>query len=833
MELIKRLVIRLLIFVFLISGNEVLGQATFLIPKKIKNTFQTELLLEEYNDLQYLESHLPNFQHVEVVRVDGAVDIAKAAFLCSKLSMIQELQLFKYEGIIADEDLQYLEWVPYVSIYIPKNRIDATVLNDAWGLLTQVSLRFEEVPDNFDFLKGWKQLRNLSVLGNLNKEEAESLLWVIQSEMPRLKHLEMSLVGVQDLPPRIKDCKQLHSIRIIDGSEWAQGLALEEMGEYVVPLRTGSRNVKIGKGPNSAIVEKNVYMPLKWVSTRPRLSTKDLAYLKSLYPDVTEHEALTWLEDTEWELDFAEQEGLSTYPFAMEKNERAFWSDFAEGKHSYLAHSESDQVFLGDHKWSVSIPKNALQFKDGRPYNGAYHVNVQFMDEAAQVASSGLGLNYDSNRVKYALHPSFCLDIRVFSDDRKHELQLKPGYFSEVNYAVGISENDRFFAWSEAKSKWMHFYDYDYQFDAPGLPVKIDFYQFYKGAETAKIRSDFKSWTIDEAFQTEGFNYLMPPERYEMRLGKYKGQFVLDPPNNSKEIRRIIRGKNQLGIRALPRNKKSQSGIQELVIFDRTHSLFPELEPFEGFRWAFQTQMPYDKVLAFFKEKNWVDARLRKLGKSCYLELKTHRGSWSIPLLSPSAYMMGDSKSKAKADADFNKRFAKYEKIRAQKAGLWQFLRQQLESVDREEQKTALFGISAAKARRNGRFMIQSFGVFAMAHPLTQSEAQSDLILCELGKIPLKLKRVALIFDGEPFTVVIPPVPNTLQIPVFMESLQFLLAETDNGELYYLEGGALRNLKIAENTLTYVELKALKNNPKNTSELLKEMGIRVTKKRRK
>ena len=102
---------RLIVLVFLMQsllGMSVYGQSDFLTPKKVKNAFQTELLLKEYVDLQYLESHLPDFQHIETVKVDGTVDIAKAAFLCSKLSMIQELQLYKFEGIIADEDLQYL-----------------------------------------------------------------------------------------------------------------------------------------------------------------------------------------------------------------------------------------------------------------------------------------------------------------------------------------------------------------------------------------------------------------------------------------------------------------------------------------------------------------------------------------------------------------------------------------------------------------------------------------------------------------------------------------------------------------------------------------------------
>jgi hypothetical protein len=133
-----------------------------------------------------------------------------------------------------------------------------------------------------------------------------------------------------------------------------------------------------------------------------------------------------------------------------------------------------------------------------------------------RAVAAGLSLHYDSNRVRYLLHPAFALEIEVRTADRDKSLRLKSGYLAEVNYAVGVHETDRFYAYNAQRSAWMHYYDYDYQFDAPGLPVKVDFYQFYKGAETAKIKSDFQSWTLEEAFQTEGFNYLMPPERFEM-----------------------------------------------------------------------------------------------------------------------------------------------------------------------------------------------------------------------------------------------------------------------------------------------------------------------------
>ncbi len=822
-----------LLLLWLGCSSGLWGQSAFLVPKKIKNAYQTQLLLSSFEELQYLESHLPDFQHVEIVKIDGSVDIAKAAFLCSKLGMIQELELHHFQGIISDEDLQYLEWVPSVSIYIPKNRTDATILNDAWGLLPQVSLRFEEIPDNYDFLKNWKQLRTLSVLGDMDSKDADALLAVIEAHMPRLKHLELSLVDVNQLPPRIKKCKQLHSIRIVDGSDWAQGIPMEAMGEWVVPLRIGSLPVKVGKGPNSAVMERNVYMPFKWVSSRPRLNPKETAYLKSLFPDVQEDEAVVWLEDTELELDFAEYETLKPYAFEPSKNQTSLLPNFTEGVHRFIGNSETDQVFMGDKEWALSIPKNALQTAGDKPYFGDYYVEVKYMDDAVKTAAAGLDMRYDSSRKLYALHPSFCLSVYVSSIDKKQNLSLKPGYLAEINFNSPVPATDRFYARNRSNTQWQHFYDYDYQFEFDGMPPKIDFYQFYKGQETAKIQSDFQVWSLDQAFETEGFNYVMPPNEFEMRLGKFKGDFVLDPPGAAKEIRRIVRGKTQVGIRVLPRNRKSATGIQEIQIFDRTHSLFPELDVFKGMRFAFKTQLSQQQVQAFFKDKNWIDIRMKLGHRMVVLELKTHRGIWEIALLKPSEFMEGSAKEKAQGDANFDKTFAKYEAIRSRKQTLWNVMRSQMQSQDKSQQKQALFGVTNNNARKKGRFIVQSFGVFTMAHPTEMEPAYAELILCELGKIPLEVKRVFAVYSGEPFTVLFPDIPKTKQIPLSFKNLQFIMAETLKGDVYYLDAPSLQNLKIQENTLTYIELKPLKGNPRNSAELLKEMGIRAPKKRKK
>jgi len=733
-KLTKNRLVFLLFWSLSLFLSSVFGQTTFLPPQKIKNAQQTHLWLSSFADLLYLEKNLTRFEHIEAVKVDGTVDIAKAAFLCSKLNVLQEVQLHRFQGILENSDLQFLEWVPQLSIYIPKNRVDATVLNDAWSLLTKVSLRFEEVPDNFEFLVGWKQLRSLSVLGDFGKEEADALLSVVGEHLPKLKHLELSLLGVSELPPKIKKCTHLHSLRIIDGSDWAQGKYVEDLGEWIFPLRVGSKKVKVGKGRTALEVERNVYMPLKWISSRPFLNSKEKAHLKTLFPDVQESEALTWMEDTEEEMDFAESEALLPYAHTPTHDKNTLLADFAEGVHAFIADTESDHVFLGDASWALMIPKQALQGPDTKPYHGKYQVTVKFLNSAEQLVAAGIHLGYDSVRQNYQLYPSFGIQVTVTSVDRQTELMMKPNYRAEVYFVSSLHENDRFYAWNNQSKKWMHYYDYDYQFDDIEKPARIDFYQFYKGQKTATIHAANSSWTLDEAFETEGYNYVMPPGVFQMRLGKFKDHYVLDPPQNAKEIRRITRGNNQVGIRLFPRNRKTAPGVQEFLLFDRTHSLFTELDAFEGFRLAFKTQNSFEQVAAFFKDRNWIDVRMKKMSDKYVLELRSYRQIWSIELLKPRDYVsLVSENDKSKWDLQMSRRFEQYNAKREAKKTLWAKLSKNQEQKNLEwQQNEVLTGLSASQ--KQGRMVIKSFGTFCMAHPQLLESNNIDLILCELDR---------------------------------------------------------------------------------------------------
>ena len=50
------------------------AQNEFVPPKKVKTIFQSHVVLKDQSDLDYFVSHLPEMQHVDVLKVDNTTD---------------------------------------------------------------------------------------------------------------------------------------------------------------------------------------------------------------------------------------------------------------------------------------------------------------------------------------------------------------------------------------------------------------------------------------------------------------------------------------------------------------------------------------------------------------------------------------------------------------------------------------------------------------------------------------------------------------------------------------------------------------------------------------
>jgi hypothetical protein len=131
------------------------AQSIYLKPESIKNVYQSHLLIQNTKQLKFVESHLPNFRHIEKLRIDGEVDINAVSAISAKIDALDEIQLFKFQGILSDADLFNLEWVPSVYLYIPHDREDAILLNNQWSLIQKITLHFETAPESWEFLNTW------------------------------------------------------------------------------------------------------------------------------------------------------------------------------------------------------------------------------------------------------------------------------------------------------------------------------------------------------------------------------------------------------------------------------------------------------------------------------------------------------------------------------------------------------------------------------------------------------------------------------------------------------------------------------------------------------
>jgi hypothetical protein len=221
----------------------------FLPPKNIKNYLQTKMIVASRSDLKVIQSNIVAFKHIEVLKVQGAVDIAEVAKVASTLDGLDEVQLLEFQGILSDADIQSLEWIPSIYLHVPANREEAFLLNSAWKYLQNVTLHFESVPESWEFLSYWKSLKSLILLGDFDAETTKQCI-------------NAAIVSVKDIPIEIKKIRKLKSLTVIDFTSIEQGQSLLDLGEMVY------RFPKI---------------TVKYESATPTLSSVELEYLQKLF----------------------------------------------------------------------------------------------------------------------------------------------------------------------------------------------------------------------------------------------------------------------------------------------------------------------------------------------------------------------------------------------------------------------------------------------------------------------------------------------------------------------------------------------------------------------
>ena len=781
----------------------------FVRPEKAVKGYDYHILLTNFSDFKYLKTHLPEFSNIEKLRIDGAVDVNLLSEVANKLDELEELQLRNFQGILSDNDLENLEWIPNVYVFVPQNREDAILLNNYWKRFHTISLEFEEVPDHYDFLKTWIKCKELQLIAPWSKTELDQAMKEISGYLPNLQKLAISVDVVTDLPQSVRNFKKIKKLTLIDAAALKNGVAIESMSEVFLPVKIGEKDFQIGSGVNKAIILKAVNMPLVYLTTENAFLTHELKHIKKIFPDGEKVEDFEWIEP-EIKLDFVENLGYkyieyqNDFPKSISK---PLIEDFNDGSFVFEGNTERDMMFCGENRWTVSVPKSSLVEANNGNFLGTYQLKVNVISTPEKMAAYAPNLVYDSIGQLLRMNASVILDIQFFKG--KELLSVKPGYFIQFAFVGQKVDQARFFAMKN--QKFVHIYEYDYDFNDDNLQ-NIQFYDFHHGSKTAKIVGTSDVTLLDDKFETEGYYYLLKPFEDKSHITKFQGHLV-EKLNKQKTNQDALlkRGSILVGLSNYNSKDKPEKGLFELQLYDKAKHFFPELNAFKNYPLVFQTAFSKKDVnLLFFKTMKFYDVRIRQFGGHWVLELKSNEGLWQIQLLEPKDRFKNNSSKAKSAQKKFLKRIEEYNNIRNQK--LQALLNFQNKTLQNEIQGTIdmVFGaVNVPKNKSKNNFSIRSTGRFAYAAPDSFIQFMNlEIIPCEPGKIPLKVSQFEVVYANSlsGFTL---GKQDRYSLNLNVTDLLYLICKDDFGRIYYLNGQEFRKLYLENNTLTYVELEPL------------------------
>lgn len=767
---------------------------TFLPPKNIKNYLQTKMIVASRSDLKVIQSNILAFKHIETLKVQGAIDIAEVAKVASKLDGLDEVQLIEFQGILSDSDIQSLEWIPSIYLHVPANREEAFLLNGAWKYLQNVTLHFESVPESWEFLKYWKSLKSLTLLGDFDSETTKQCIHAAILDAPKLISLGISVSSVKDVPIEINKIKKLKSLTLIDFSSIEQGQSLLDLGEIVV------------------------YVPkitVRYVSQNPALPSVEIEHLQKLFNVKSTEVSKPSYEDDEIPLDFVAAFDLSLDPKNLTHNElieiipnKNYLKLYSSGRYAFVGNSDKTQRFLGDQRVAVIVPKGALALKDKQVFQGDYLISIRMAHSEDERAANGLSTS--NPMASQIFNSAGIVDLRFYQLNSSEELMVRDGYFVQIRFIGNKSDAAQFYAWNSSKQKWENHYDYDYEFSDDQLQ-KIDFHQIAQPPYLDGVSVNSENLSLDENFEHFNYAYLIPPHKAAMYFSPFSKFWVKisdQLPSETKEFRKILRGKPLIQIRSIPAPSKSFVYLQ---LFDRTQVLFPELKSFEELNLAIKTDNGIAAVKTFFKDRRVVDIQIYRSNGMLTLNLKCTDGYWSINVTEPKDLPFLSNAEKLIQQKKFENALNKYLMVQSQKALALKNLNDLEKNQQIQLSSSTLLGSAAAlkSTKKRYEFSVRSSGTFMMAEPdTTSSEYRLELVFCESGKIPLKVKEV-IVSLNKPNASVAYSASDRYRVPFNPAQIEMILVRDEKNKIYGIGGDELQKLQLAPHTLTYVDMRLI------------------------
>lgn len=818
----------LLVMLFTLYNN-VLAQ--YERPHKIKRETQTQLLIQETEDAKIVLENLAKYQHVEKVKINGDVDVAIACKALSLIDAVEELELIKFAGILSDEDIQNIEWIPNLFIYIPKDREEAFLLNPAWQYIRNVVVEFEEIPVDFEFFQGWKSIKYLCVLGDLTANQAEAATQAVNKYIPKIEEIGLSLLDIKDMPETLNSLTYLKSVEIYNSIDIAQGHNWDNLGEITRPLFKGFDTIYLDPSQKSVFLTKPKFIPLHYFAFEPEITSSQEKFIEGIFPTQSYSNEYLWYESQDIQSsDFLVYRGtnLTEYKLTQSFN-TAVLSNYSANDALFSGKGDSNCIFFTPNLGALIVPANSLEFSTGYPYSGKYTVHIATANKLEDLFAEGASLQFDSAGVTYAISPEFWVKIIITESGSSEQLQIKPGNFLQFSYLTENKNKGGFYAWNNSYNKWENYYDYDYLFDDDKIRA-IDFYQISHNEKQHIKQIAYENYSLDQRFELAGFQYLLNPGDQKVKIKKENGYWINNNTNKDDKGIQWVRGRPMFKLRLLPRQKNAPN-YQDFKIVPMDRGLMPEWEEIKDIVFSFETNLNKKDVLKMISKKRWLDLRLVESQGFYALELKTQNGFFEIQLSHPLERFKALSDRGEKANRKIRRAINDYFDERNMKALAMSILEKQKTSFIELSQYATLFNRMHSNKEVVKSFKIRSLGKFLVGSVKPcKIDLRAEVILSDYGKVPLNPERVWIYFKNASSVEV--NVTPRIAFDYNVRDIAAILAQTNsknnqqseyngpqNGMFYYISGRDLVSKGIAPNKIMYLSLQPLPQNIKNHNEV--------------
>ena len=799
------------------------GQTTYVKPKVAIPGYSLYVEVTTPADLDYISTHLSAFAQTLRIRVAADVDVARVAQVLGRMDNLEEAVLQRFQGILSDEDLSQLEWLHSLVLYVPDGKEDALLMNKNWSLIPGVTLVFQTVPDDYSFFKEWTACKRVGLVAPYNQKEASLAVDAVKNYLPNVEELSLSLDRLYHLPPATKSLMKLKRLILVDNASWMMEKDITLLGDMSIQVGF-YENKRVMTKRNGATEEQSVIHPisLHYLSSDPHLLAAEQRFLASYFPVLVAAEQGEIAADPSSEKynDFAVSlplnalQGRSRFPQPITE---PLLHDFADGWYEFEGNNSEDRLYAADGSLVVMIPKGCMVNAEGKDWLGSYQLRLKVMNDAQRQLAYAPPLTLDSAGRSYVLSAPLVLDIEAFSG--REVLQVKDGYFIEVRFAGAPNFNARFYAWDAKQRKWRNFYDYDYNFPDENKAA-IDFYQFYSGRKTAVIQTSVNRVGLSERINTQGYNYLLNPDESKQAIAKFSEFYVARVGDKAQNEQQFVlrRGRGVVGVRKFQGKEATEKGVFELVLYDKTELLFPELKPLRDYPLAFKTQWEKKAVMdEFFRLHKFWDIDFYQSGSQVMLMLRSAEGLWQIELLQPKTRWASNPKKASREQVKFEKLIRQVMALKAQKNHAFDVYQQQL--WQKEYQQTSSLALETAglpKGMVRSDFKIRSLGRFAWASPQApDSVVNINVVIADQGQAPIDVSQWVMGLKKPDcvsvFTVDLGANLGSQQTREFAlhidpARVSFFAAKDTEGRIYTLSGDAFRKLEIKTNSLMYLPL---------------------------